>query len=279
MSRHMKEEDELISMIRSFISGHSDNGYVPMSVREAFAVAQQLLAEHYSHSPSVGAHPNPSPRAALARSSLRKHCPSIGHIFLRLDLLTALDEYDAGSHITKRRFVPPTFREVREILNLACVHAVAGPLRLMTLDADDTIYSDGGTLSMDSPMIPLICKFLRMGIHGEGRSSPGAPQTMDGWLLIGLRRRARSLFLFITAAYLRHPPAWPCHGLFAAVLTAVALVTAAAYPGEPHKMETRISGLLRSLAFAVECGAPVDIVSRFHGGEGGWGVLPVDIHS
>ena len=54
-------------------------------------------------------------------------------------------------------------------------------------------------------------------------------------------------------------------GCCPAAFVAVALVTAAAYPGEPHKMEVRISGLLRSLAFAIECGAPPDIVSRFHG--------------
>jgi hypothetical protein len=69
-------------------------------------------------------------------------------------------------------------------------------LKLLTLDADDTIYADGGVLDAASPMIPLIIKCMRLGIT-------------------------------------------------------VALVTAAGYPGEPHKFEARIAGLLRAFATAV----------------------------
>ena len=39
---------------------------------------------------------------------------------------------------------------------VAVTHAVAPIVRLVTLDADDTIYSDRGSLTADSPVIPLI---------------------------------------------------------------------------------------------------------------------------
>lgn len=46
-------------------------------------------------------------------------------------------------------------------------------------------------------------------------------------------------------------------------------MTAAGYPGEPSKYELRLAGLLKSLAFAIECGADPAILDRFHimGGE------------
>ena len=40
--------------------------------------------------------------------------------------------------------MPPTFKEIRHIMNIATVHAVAPILKMVTFDADDTIYEDGG---------------------------------------------------------------------------------------------------------------------------------------
>ena len=63
--------------------------------------------------------------------------------FLDLDLMSALAEYDAGMHITARKYVAPSFREVRHVLNLAVVRAAAPALALVTFDADETLYTDG----------------------------------------------------------------------------------------------------------------------------------------
>ena len=51
-------------------------------------------------------------------------------------------------------------------------------MRLVTLDADDTLYSDGGVLTVDSPMIPLIVRLLRLGLSVAlvtAASYPGEP--------------------------------------------------------------------------------------------------------
>jgi len=94
--------------------------------------------------------------------------PGVDKFHLKLPLMRALEEYDQEAMVTKRRFVAPTFREVRHILNLAALEAVATcsiGLQLITLDADETIYSDGGTVSPDSPMVPLLCRLLTSGIR------------------------------------------------------------------------------------------------------------------
>jgi IMP and pyridine-specific 5'-nucleotidase len=170
-SSRLKEQDEFIQLIRSYICDPHDT---PMTVEEAFEAVQSLLDEHYKD----GIH-----------RSVRLHrlCPNMGRLFSSLNLVEALQEYDIGVRITKRKFVPPSFKEIRQVINIATVRAVASSIRLLTLDADDTIYNDGCTLKIDSPMVPLITKFMRRGIH-------------------------------------------------------VSLVTAASYPGEPHRYEQRLAG-------------------------------------
>ena len=189
-THHLKEDDELISYIRRIADPTRDGG-----VEAAFVAVQALLDAH---------------RASPSTSELRQLCPSFGSVLLPLDLGRALREYDVGAAVTRRRFVAPSFRETREVLNLAVTHAVASRLRLVTLDADDTIYSDRGSLAADSPVVPLLCALLMRGIH-------------------------------------------------------VSIVTAAAYPGEPRKMESRIGGLLQALGFAIDCGAPAEaLLERLH---------------
>ena len=53
-------------------------------------------------------------------------------------------QYNEGTHLLSRKYVTPTFKEVRHILNIAAINAIAPKLRMVTLDADDTIYEDGG---------------------------------------------------------------------------------------------------------------------------------------
>lgn len=53
-------------------------------------------------------------------------------------------QYHGRTKLLHRRFVAPTFQEIRHILNIATVHAVSPVLKMVTFDADDTIYEDGG---------------------------------------------------------------------------------------------------------------------------------------
>jgi IMP and pyridine-specific 5'-nucleotidase len=146
-SRHLKEQDELFDYILRCITQYQE---VPMSIAEAFAMAELLLAEH---------------RRSPTTSRLLRYCPHAHPVFADLKLEEAFWQYDAMTNLSQRRFVPPTFAEVRRIFNLATVHASAPNLRLLTLDADDTIYGDGLSLTVDSPMIPLITKLLKLGVH------------------------------------------------------------------------------------------------------------------
>jgi len=219
MPAHLKEEDDLIAHIQRLVVG-ADRA---LRVREGFSEAQALMQEHHRACPPLvllGKH-NVAEGIPPAGSSLEKVCPTVSPIFLELDLLTALDEFDCSHGLTQRRFVPPSFAEIRKVLNLSVVNAAARPLKLLTLDADETIYADGLTLSAESPIIPLLIKAMRLGIH-------------------------------------------------------VSLVTAAGYPGEPHKFEARIAGLLRGFAFAIEAGAKPDLLRYFHvmGGESNYLLEP-----
>ena len=171
-ARHLKEEDELVTLVRSrvVLPGAASVAVADASttsVEAAFASVGELLVEHHA----CGSSPSTSRLHAL--------CPSVGRVFVPLDVPGALREYDRGTAITRRRFVVPSFREVREVLNLAVTHAVAPIVRLVTLDADDTIYSDRGSLTADSPVIPLICALLAGGVHVSlvtAAAYPGEPQ-------------------------------------------------------------------------------------------------------
>lgn len=184
----LKEQDGLIEFIISMHSTHS-----PLEVMEKM---ERWIREHFE-----------DPR----RSTLKKLVPSVGRFYSLLPLVQALREYDQFSSLSRRKYVPPNFAEVRHVLNIAQVHAVAENLTLITFDADGTLYADGHHIERDNKMIDHIIKLMQHGGH-------------------------------------------------------VAIVTAAGYPGEPERFETRFAGLLA--AFEDLC-LPQAITSLFHimGGE------------
>jgi IMP-specific 5'-nucleotidase len=53
------------------------------------------------------------------RSKLKRLVPSIGQMFTDLPLVAAFKEYDRHFTLSRRRFVPPNFAEIRHILNIA----------------------------------------------------------------------------------------------------------------------------------------------------------------
>lgn len=184
----LKEQDGLIEFIISMHATHS-----PTEVMEKM---ERWIREHYE-----------DPRCSL----LKKLVPSIGRFYSHLPLVQALQEYDQFSSLSRRKYVPPNFAEIRHVLNIAQVHASAEHLNLITFDADGTLYADGHHIERDNKMICHIIKLLQ---HGAD----------------------------------------------------VAIVTAAGYPGEPEKFETRFAGLLAAFE---DLGLPQAITSLFHimGGE------------
>ncbi|KAL4907853.1 IMP-specific 5'-nucleotidase 1 [Aspergillus multicolor] len=105
-------------------------------------------------------------RGAAGKSKLRLLVPSVGTFFTRLYLKDAFNYQDQQRFISRRRFVAPSFNDVRLILNsaqlLGLVHTKG--LDLVTFDGDVTLYDDGANLNADSPIIPRVLRLLRQGI-------------------------------------------------------------------------------------------------------------------
>ncbi|KAH0596977.1 hypothetical protein MHUMG1_05285 [Metarhizium humberi] len=78
-----------------------------------------------------------------------------GPFFTRLPLEAAFKYQDRKRYISSRRYVAPSFNDVRLVLNSAQVMAVTGgALQLATFDGDVTLYDDGESLEPTSPIIP-----------------------------------------------------------------------------------------------------------------------------
>ena len=98
--------------------------------------------------------------------------PTIGTFFTPLALESAFRYQDSQRAISSRRFVPPSFNDVRLILNTAQVLSLVrssngDPQRnidLITFDGDVTLYDDGGSLISSSPVLPHLLHLLALGI-------------------------------------------------------------------------------------------------------------------
>ncbi|PHH89446.1 hypothetical protein CDD83_6051 [Cordyceps sp. RAO-2017] len=98
-------------------------------------------------------------------SKLGMLVPTAGPFFTRLPLEAAFKYQDRKRYISSRRFVAPSFNDVRLMLNSAQIMAVTGgALRLATFDGDVTLYDDGESLKPSSPIIPRLLDLLRKNI-------------------------------------------------------------------------------------------------------------------
>lgn len=99
------------------------------------------------------------------RSKLKLLVPGVGVFFTPLLLQKAFEYQDEIRRISSRRFVPPSFNDIRLILNSAQVLGLVegGPLELVTFDGDVTLYPDGHSLTEDNPVIPRILDLLSRG--------------------------------------------------------------------------------------------------------------------
>lgn len=83
-----------------------------------------------------------------SKSNLSKILPFIGKFHTNLPLRSAFEEYDRKYGITSRRFIRPSFNELRHIFNLAQVAAIGKNLKFISFDGDQTLYSDGGNFEV-----------------------------------------------------------------------------------------------------------------------------------
>ncbi|TVY59474.1 IMP-specific 5'-nucleotidase 1 [Lachnellula cervina] len=90
-----------------------------------------MIDDHIAHQ-EVGLH---------GQSKLKLLVPSIGTFFTKLPLADAFIYQDKKRFISSRRFVPPSFNDVRLILNTAQLMGVtsAGSVDLATFDGDVTL--------------------------------------------------------------------------------------------------------------------------------------------
>ncbi|KAI8627022.1 IMP-specific 5-nucleotidase [Xylariaceae sp. FL1651] len=115
-----------------------------------------MIDDHIAHQADVNSVP----------SKLKLLVPPIGNFFTRLPLEAAFKFQDRKRYISSRRFVSPSFNDVRLILNSAQLMAVTtyGTLQLATFDGDVTLYDDGESLEPTSPMIPRMIDLLRKNV-------------------------------------------------------------------------------------------------------------------
>ncbi|KAI1501603.1 IMP-specific 5-nucleotidase [Biscogniauxia marginata] len=113
-----------------------------------------MLDDHIAHQG------NPVP------SKIKLLVPTIGDFFTRLPLEAAFKFQDRKRFISSRRFVSPSFNDVRLILNSAQIMAVTtyGTLQLATFDGDVTLYDDGESLEPTNPVIPRMIDLMRKNV-------------------------------------------------------------------------------------------------------------------
>lgn len=93
-------------------------------------------------------------------SKLKFLIDDIGIFYTKIPILKAFQTYNEKYRITKRIYVPPTFNEVRHILNVAQILSFEDGLDLLTFDADETLYPDGQNFN-DEILAGYISNLLR----------------------------------------------------------------------------------------------------------------------
>ncbi|EAQ89980.1 conserved hypothetical protein [Chaetomium globosum CBS 148.51] len=116
-----------------------------------------MIDDHIAHQHDAE---NPFP------SKLKLLVPSIGPFFTRLPLEAGFKFQDHKRYISSRRFVSPSFNDVRLILNSAQMMG-RDQLRhppARTFDGDVTLYDDGQSLEPSSPIVPRLIDLLRKNV-------------------------------------------------------------------------------------------------------------------
>lgn len=75
-----------------------------------------------------------------SKSRLNSYVPSLSTFHTGLELRRAFELYNEKYRITARKHIPPSFNEIRHILNLAQVMSIGTSLSILTFDGDQTLY-------------------------------------------------------------------------------------------------------------------------------------------
>lgn len=189
---------------------------------DTFSHFEMLIDEHIVSSPD-----------ARTPSRLKQLVPTVGRFHTRLPLRKAFEAYNEKHRLTKRKHITISFNEIRHILNLAQVMALAGieaskNPKSSTVDLKSRMSSndsiDEGDDAQDRPAF----KSPEDDFVGPKLITFDGDQTLysDGANFESNRQLAHFLYLLLT------------HGV------TVAVVTAAGYEYITEKYEYRLSGLL-----------------------------------
>lgn len=102
---------------------------------------------------------------AEGKSKLKLLVPTVGTFFTPLLLEDAFNYQDKRRYISRRRFVSPSFNDIRLTLNTAQLMGLirGSTIDLVTFDGDVTLYEDGASITDDNPVVPRIVRLLRQG--------------------------------------------------------------------------------------------------------------------
>lgn len=122
---------------------------------EIFRDVENLMRDHIHHIRT----------GAPGKSKLNHLVPTVGSFFTPLPLEDAFKYQDSQRFISRRRFVAPSFNDIRLILNSAQLLGLfrTSGLDLVTFDGDVTLYDDGACLTDDNPVIPRLIRLLQQG--------------------------------------------------------------------------------------------------------------------
>ncbi|CAD7932161.1 unnamed protein product [Amoebophrya sp. A25] len=125
-SVHDHKKDSFIEWIRASLRPQWDLNMMLSGGVAVFARVEELVKEHVELQDD---------------SKLTRILPDVSPMLAPLKLRDAFAIYNKKYRITNRRFVAPSFNEIRHIVNLATVLGLPG-LKLMTFDGDGTLYVD-----------------------------------------------------------------------------------------------------------------------------------------
>lgn len=137
---------------------------------EIFRDVEALVDDHIRH------------QKTNSRSKLSMLVPTISSFFTRLALEEAFLKQDTARAISSRRFVAPSFNDIRLVLNTAQLLSLITPraslgrangttgksqLQLLTFDGDVTLYEDGASLHSPeaNPVILRLLHFLSQDVR------------------------------------------------------------------------------------------------------------------
>ncbi|CAG9475408.1 IMP-specific 5'-nucleotidase, putative [Plasmodium vivax] len=124
----LKNKDSLIMFLVDIFRSLFLSNCIDKNIDNVLSSIEEMFTDHYY---------NPM------HSRLKYLIDDVGIFFTKLPITKAFHTYNKKYRITKRLYAPPTFNEVRHILNLAQILSLEDGLDLLTFDADETLYPDG----------------------------------------------------------------------------------------------------------------------------------------